>query len=563
MATIADYYKYALLATASYVRMGSNPLDGAAFSARASDPNQAGGRLPLSIATELFNPSDPDAMPWTVADYYGGDRPGIDDKSGFAATLFKNGVENVLAIRGVEGTLLGEGGDVYHDLLGASVGGIGMIGLALTQLVDLINLIQRLYTPEDQYALQIKTELSTIRPEDKPGEQAVLELKGELSAGVVSIPIPLYLAITKNYTTKGEGKLDSTEKITLIGHSLGGHLAAAASMIFPQRVNAEVFAYNSPGFDPATWDLAGVPLPRSLVALHIAIAGAAAVIKGALVDALGDGARQLDIGAQQKSASLINALQAFFDTPVGAPYPVVRNLESEDSPPGDDNSFVTSMFSGSVPLGAKITVPTEINSHAIEQIMDALALHAVLYRLDNGVTLTASKTFVDAAEKNPGASEETLVEALHALLIPGSRLAPDGLQLPISDASQGVDWWTGKGDIAARDAYHTAILEINNRLDELDLTGTHIVSMMDESAGPLTKQQLIDRADRGPDKYAYRYALKELLPFAVTGIDYSVHNANGELEPYIDGTQRSGTLTDKWIDDRAQFLYFKNIAFRG
>ncbi|HLZ08889.1 MAG TPA: calcium-binding protein, partial [Chloroflexota bacterium] len=48
-----------------------------------------------------------------------------------------------------------------------------------------------------------------------------------------------------------------------------------------------------------------------------------------------------------------------------------------------------------------------------------------------------------------------------------------------------------------------------------------------------------------------------------TGIDYSIHNANGELESYVAGMQRSGTLTDEWIDDRSQFLYFKNIAFRG
>ncbi|MEO8164976.1 MAG: hypothetical protein ABI619_06220, partial [Betaproteobacteria bacterium] len=109
---------------AAYVRAG-NLITGIPTYARdfaSLAATQTGGRLPLSIATELFNPADPNAMPWTVAEYYGGDRPGVVDKSGFAATLFKNGVENVLAIRGVEASPFTEGGDVYHDLLGASFG---------------------------------------------------------------------------------------------------------------------------------------------------------------------------------------------------------------------------------------------------------------------------------------------------------------------------------------------------------------------------------------------------------------------------------------------------------
>ena len=62
---------------------------------------------------------------WRVVNH----RPDTD--SGFCATLFERDGENVLAIRGVEAGLPGtEGSDVYHDLLGASVGGIGMLGAA-------------------------------------------------------------------------------------------------------------------------------------------------------------------------------------------------------------------------------------------------------------------------------------------------------------------------------------------------------------------------------------------------------------------------------------------------
>ncbi len=488
-----DYFKYAALSTAAYVRMGDKPLDGATFADEASSIDQAMGRLPLSIAQYLFDPQSelPNANKWTIAYYHADDKPGVDEKSGFAATLFQNSEENVLAIRGAEAGLTG--GDIYRDLIGASLGGIGLLGVAVTQLVDLVNLIERLYKPEDQQAKQIKAVLTPILPgkEDlENGTTTAIELKGALEAGPVgSLPIPLYLVLT-TYDKAGLGTFDSADKITLTGHSLGGHLAAAASMIFPERVNGEVFAYNAPGFDPSTWDLVGVPLPTKYFVLSALFIGVAAIVKGALGDPLGSGAGLLDTGGQQQSHRIVNALQAFFATPVGAAFPVVHSLESEDSLLGDDASLIASALAGSTALGAEITVPTEINSHSIEQLMDALALHATLYRLDNVLTLTTLKKFVDAAEKNPGASEEVLVEALHGLLVADSLLAQDGLQLPISDASEDLDWWTGKGEISARDAYHTAILEINKKLDELDLDGTHVVSMMDDSAGPLSKQQL-------------------------------------------------------------------------
>ena len=95
MVTIENYYRYAALATAAYVRMGGGPLDGATFATQAANPNQSGGRLPLSIASELFNPEDANAPRWTILNYYGGDIPesvspiAAADKSGFAATLFQ------------------------------------------------------------------------------------------------------------------------------------------------------------------------------------------------------------------------------------------------------------------------------------------------------------------------------------------------------------------------------------------------------------------------------------------------------------------------------------------
>ena len=107
MNNIGDLYKYALLATASYVRTGGSTDTGDFIdAASAADEN----RLPLSIAQYLFDPpAGSSVTPWTIAYYHGSDNTtdpfSSESKSGFAATLFQKDGENVLAVRGVEPTL--------------------------------------------------------------------------------------------------------------------------------------------------------------------------------------------------------------------------------------------------------------------------------------------------------------------------------------------------------------------------------------------------------------------------------------------------------------------------
>jgi hypothetical protein len=104
--TTSDYYKYAALATASYVRMGSKGLDGLTFINEAASQQQQ--RLPTEQAQYFFDPANKyGATVWSIAAYYGADAlQYAQDKSGFAATLFErteNGqTEKVLALRGTE-----------------------------------------------------------------------------------------------------------------------------------------------------------------------------------------------------------------------------------------------------------------------------------------------------------------------------------------------------------------------------------------------------------------------------------------------------------------------------
>ncbi|MHB9119164.1 MAG: putative Ig domain-containing protein [Burkholderiales bacterium] len=58
---------------------------------------------------------------------------------------------------------------------------------------------------------------------------------------------------------------------------------------------------------------------------------------------------------------------------------------------------------------------------------------------------------------------------------------------------------------------------------------------------------------------AYRYALKNLKPVALIGLDYTAKNTNGELDLY-DPATGAGSLTDQYLSDSAKFLSWKILA---
>ena len=97
MPTILDSYEYAKLATAAYVNMDGQPLDGNTFATR-SDAQE---RLPQSIANRMFvlDPeNNPGSSVWSIPQ--GGYYSDVD--TGFAATLFEKDGQKVLAIRGTD-----------------------------------------------------------------------------------------------------------------------------------------------------------------------------------------------------------------------------------------------------------------------------------------------------------------------------------------------------------------------------------------------------------------------------------------------------------------------------
>jgi Ca2+-binding RTX toxin-like protein len=92
------------------------------------------------------------------------------------------------------------------------------------------------------------------------------------------------------------------------------------------------------------------------------------------------------------------------------------------------------------------------------------------------------------------------------------------------------------------------LLAVKDRYANAELA---IRSLTDDAAISLVTQV----QGNGQAALAYRYALRELNSFVVTGaaLNYGNFNQNGSLDLY-DPSTRQGTLTEEWIEDRAGLL---------
>ena len=104
------------------------------------------------------------------------------NSSGFAATLYQKGDEIVLAIRGTEP------GDFYNDVIDADIGGLAADSIPSRQAVDMIEYIEWLLS---------------------------------------------------------SNKISKDQKLTIVGHSLGGALAQIASKMYPDLFD-KCYTFNSP-----------------------------------------------------------------------------------------------------------------------------------------------------------------------------------------------------------------------------------------------------------------------------------------------------------------------------
>ena len=170
-----------------------------------------------------------------------------------------------------------------------------------------------------------------------------------------------------------------------------------------------------------------------------------------------------------------------------------------------------------------------IANHLNVPLSDALAVYNLFQKLDPNLKATDIKNILEAESNQPNSSLQNAVEALNGLLR--------------NNTSQ----------IAADDREG-----LYNALSSLELliptTGYKIESLTDLPAK--TVASIAATPTESNTDMAYRFALKELNPFAIVGANYSIHNQNGELDLY-DATTGEGAITNEYLEDRAAMLSWK------
>ena len=312
----------------------------------------------------------------------------------------------------------------------------------------------------------------------------------------------------------------------MTGHSLGGHLAALAARLFPELIS-DCYTYNAPGFDPNSANIVTTAVTAlvnpALAGLIVATGGASLKLTDEFVGLVGN-------YLPSSPASSFGQVS-------------IHNLESEDIAPGNDASVVASIITGAGSLPSETFIPTERNSHMIEPFMDSLSMQSVLYRMKTDITGSQIETLFKATSTSDADVLEKLVASLCNALV---RDCPT--LTAIADA-QDLLGHIGTGDINARRAYYPVFLEVEKAIKANP--ALRLEPLTGKSADDLTSLAKADNSDA----LAYRYALKELNPFAILGADYSIHNTGGKLDLY-DSATGSGELTDQYLTERARMLTY-------
>lgn len=179
-----------------------------------------------------------------------------------------------------------------------------------------------------------------------------------------------------------------------------------------------------------------------------------------------------------------------------------------------------------------------IDAHRIPAIADSLALYDLFARLDPALD---DPTFgvgeitdvLKAVANDPAKSVETALDAIRRIVV-----GPSTSVTPAGDREQ---FYRNYYDLLGSAAFG-------------DMAGNALLRpLIDESQSDLAVLANTTIADGR----AYRYAVKELNPFALLNVAYS---ATGELELYIGRASTPAGMTAAYIEDRTKFLYWKILA---
>jgi Ca2+-binding RTX toxin-like protein len=372
-----------------------------------------------------------------------------NDSKGFSATVFRDiddmgstgSGQLIVSVRPSEEFLTAAG---YDDWVQANATGIGLSGVALEQSISLYNYVNSLIGlgSRRQLALKVAAGFSPpagidvlfSRPSGNPAESN-------------------YYYLQDIDPVMGNNTIQEDERVIFSGYSLGAHLAALGSGLFPENTEA-VYTYGAPGYGELAVDF---------------------------------------VRAVTGDTSFLD----FSGTPIHA-------YTSEDDNPEDSVDFVTLVrnpFSPNsdlfVELGSAslLDLSGATQSHAIAQALDSVAVYDVLSRIDPTIDSEKIRNILTASSNKNIASLEVFVGELSKYF---------GLADPQLVAFGNDEGFPNIRD--RREAFHLAIAQIVNRPNAEVL---HTIEAVDMET-LVAKASVDDEVGRG-----YRYALDNLLPFAV------------------------------------------------
>jgi Ca2+-binding RTX toxin-like protein len=198
-------------------------------------------------------------------------------------------------------------------------------------------------------------------------------------------------------------------------------------------------------------------------------------------------------------------------------------------------------------LAPPIFIETQFNAnpianHSIVTITDSLAVYALLERLNLEIGLEDAASILRASSNVSRRSLGNVVSSLARMF--------------------------GSGETSIDDDHETLYRLIASVETQVPVDGTssvRLVSLIDQDAAMLATAA----SAPGDNGLAYRYALRELNPFVVLGLDYSQLNVDNTFD--LHDSTLGGKLTNAYLADRAEMLSWKNkfyekdgnIAFRG
>lgn len=425
-----------------------------------------------------------------------------NDATGFSATLMKDKTtgEYTLSFRSTEAQHQDAGGDWERDGLPGADGEIAGTGFALAQLVSM-----------EKYYRELKADPAKLPP-----------------------------GVTLNVT----------------GYSLGGHLATVFTELHANEVQA-TYTFNGAGRGRIVGGTAGLPEgERIREMLHLAETQLDAIDSTWFVSG-----NMGSVYTDQRYRDVRQSIVLGFSTTnsflppgeIGTGPGFDRITQLVGAATHNDQLFVANSGIHAAPTTIFIEGQPNVEigsvgtTHSITLLVDSLALMDLFQTVDRSLQrstieeiFSASSSqsasgFVGVSGVAEGNSLEQALDSLGFILVPN--------YTPTLYGREANDF----GNLTFRSSFYANVQAVKVAAE---MQAYQIVSFVSKSSSEILA--VARQADT--EGLAYRYALRELNPFAVKGVDYlALHNQDQSLDLY-EASTGTGVWTQMALSDRAELL---------